>query len=322
MVSPFEKFIVISRIVTHSGPFHADDVLAVGVLLDLAPSAEVLRTRDRELLMRAVDDVDSAVVDVGWSWDATRNNFDHHQKDFDKVRANGVPYASIGLVWERYGVDWLRTVLEGESLDDLVRARELLDVDLIQSVDAFDCGAVGGALHVRETGTELRVPSVADLLGCHNPTWEEPPSFDAAFMDAVGVGQALLRRYAQRAISELRYGARVAHADDGSALLVLNEPGPWRRFVAPHHLVVVFPATGEDGWLVQAVGDPAATVFPPKLRIAYPEEWRGRGEPELQGLTGISDAVFCHRAGFIGGAQTREGAIALAHRLLESQSVG
>lgn len=310
----------ISRIVTHSGPFHADDVLAVSVLLDLSPQAEVLRTRDRELLAAALADTSSVLVDVGWAYDPALRNFDHHQKDFTKVRANGVPYASIGLVWDHFADRWLTDVIGVSDSALRARTKALVDEDFIQSVDAFDCGVVTGALYVRGVETQLRVPSVADLVGSLNPTWEEAPDFDTLFLDAVLLAQRLLRRQAQRALSEVCYGTKVSAADDGTAILVLDEAGPWRRFVRSHHRVVVFPATGEDGWLAQAVGDPASTVFPPPLRIEYPENWRGRAESDLRALTGIDVATFCHRAGFIAGATTRDGAIAIARRLLREQA--
>lgn len=305
-----------SRIVTHSGPFHADDVLAVSVLLDIAPDAKVIRTRDREILQNALIDPQCVVVDVGWSWDRALRNFDHHQKDFSHIRANKVPFASIGLVWEQFGEAWLEKKLGDISPALRGATKCLIDEDFIQSVDAFDCGVVSGALRVRGESAELRVPSVADIIGSLNPTWEEKPDFDSAFMQAVQLGQRILVRQAVRALSEVRYQDQVLASDDGSELLVLSTSGPWRRHVLPHHLVVVFPAVGEDGWLAQAVGNPESTVFPPALRITFPEAWRGRAESELREMTGVVDATFCHRAGFIAGALSREGAIALAKRLL------
>ena len=303
------------RIVTHSGPFHADDVLAVAVLKGLAPDASIIRTRDQGLLCEATAEPSTIVVDVGQAFDPALGNFDHHQKSFTKVRENGVPFASIGLVWERYADDWLREVMGLEAASDRAAVRTLMDLDLVQSVDALDCGVVSGELRVRD-GVALRVPSVADWVGSYNPTWESDPSFDACFVEAMEMGGALLRRYAHRALSEVRFGEVVRARDDGSPVLVLDAAGPWRRYVAPHHRVVIFPATGEDGWLAQAVGDPESTVFPPPLRIEYPLAWRGRSEEELRALTGVADATFCHRAGFIAGALSRDGARALAARLL------
>lgn len=305
------------RIITHSGPFHADDVLAVAVLLDLVPDAEVIRTRDRELLEEGRNDPETVLVDVGGSYDVGRRNFDHHQRDFKQCRSSGVPYASIGLIWKTYGDQWLQSVMDLHDEDERAFVLARVDEDFIASVDAFDCGAVRGSHRIAHCNSELRVPSVAHVLGAYNPVWFEPAEFDQRFDEARRVASGLLRRQAWSAVGEVRFERVVRNADDGSPILVLPTAGPWQRAVKPHHLVVVFPAVGEDGWLVQAIGDPASVQFPPPLRIAYPEAWRGQEPEALRELSGVETATFCHRAGFIGGAQTRDDAIKLAERLVE-----
>lgn len=306
-----------TRIITHSGHFHADDVLAVAILRDLVPDAELLRSRDPALLAEGVEDAQTVMVDVGWHYDPARLNFDHHQQAFDERRASGVPYASIGLVWANFGERWLERVLGITDADERAFVFETVDAELIASVDAFDCGVVEGTHRVAGASAELRVPSVADVVGSYNPAWFEAPDFDARFIEAAGEASGLLRRQAWRSLAEARFRTQVDAADTGEPVLVLSTFGPWRRFVAEHHLVVVFPAVGESGWLVQAVGDPRSTEFPPPLRIAFPEAWRGQPKDVLQALTGIEEMSFCHRAGFIAGATSREGALALAQRLVD-----
>lgn len=305
------------RIVTHSGPFHADDVLAVAVLVDLVPDADVVRTRDPDVLEEARKDPHTVLVDVGWSYDIEHRNFDHHQRDFTQQRDSGVPFASIGLVWQAFGDLWLQKVLELSDPRERDFVFRRVDDDFIASIDAFDCGVVRGTHTVDNSNAELRVPSVANLLGAYNPVWFEPQEFDQPFEEARRVASGLLRRQARVALSEVRFGGVVENADDGSPILVLPTAGPWRRFVQPHHLAVVFPAVGESGFLVQAIGDPDSTQFPPPLRISYPEAWRGQDPDILRDMTGVETATFCHRAGFIGGAVTRQDAIKLAKQLVE-----
>ena len=47
-------------------------------------------------------------------------------------------------------------------------------------------------------------------------------------------------------------------------------------------------------------------------RKPVPMPWRGLRGQELQAITGVASATFCHPAGFIGGAETLEDAIRLA----------
>lgn len=311
---------IFHTIVTHSGPFHADDVLAVTVLKDLEPAAAVLRTRDMAVLDAARTDPTIVLVDVGWSYDAALQDFDHHQKDFQARRDNGVPYASIGLVWKTWGDRWLEQVMEIHDEDERAFVFDRIDEDFLASVDAFDCGVVRGT-HSVEGGTgELRVPSIASLLGAYNPVWFEVADFDARFQEACDVARGMLRRQARIALAEMRFRNTVSSADDGGPILVLPTAGPWQRAVSDHHLVVVFPAVGESGWLVQAVGDPKSTQFPPPLRITFPEAWRGQSPDALRELTGIPSMTFCHRAGFIGGAADREDAVQLAKYVVEQDA--
>ena len=65
-------------VATHSGPFHADDVLAVALLrVFVDEEATVLRTRDLERIAQA-----DVVVDVGGLYDPAARRFDHHQASY------------------------------------------------------------------------------------------------------------------------------------------------------------------------------------------------------------------------------------------------
>jgi len=53
------------------------------------------------------------------------------------------------------------------------------------------------------------------------------------------------------------------------------------------------------------------------IRVPLCEAWRGLRNTELQAATGLSDAEFVHRAGFIGGAWSKESAITMALKSIE-----
>ena len=67
----------ITHLVTHSGGFHADELLSSVVLTRLFPQAELLRSRDRELITPAPNKI---IYDVGGAYDADAQIFDHHQR--------------------------------------------------------------------------------------------------------------------------------------------------------------------------------------------------------------------------------------------------
>lgn len=62
-------------------------------------------------------------------------------------------------------------------------------------------------------------------------------------------------------------------------------------------------------WRIQAVPlDPNSF----QSRKALPTEWRGLRDEELSAKCGVPGAIFIHASGFIGGHQTKDGALAMA----------
>ena len=114
------------RVATHPGNFHADDVFAVAVL-GLVHGAARARPHPRRRAGQAAADVR---VDIGGRSDPAAGDFDHHQRGGAGERANGIRYASFGLVW--------RAVRRGAGR--LEEAAEAIDERLVQGVDANDTG--------------------------------------------------------------------------------------------------------------------------------------------------------------------------------------
>ena len=52
------------------------------------------------------------------------------------------------------------------------------------------------------------------------------------------------------------------------------------------------------------------------FRLSLLEEWRGVRDAKLTELSGISGCIFVHANGFIGGNETREGALEMARKTL------
>lgn len=78
--------------------------------------------------------------------------------------------------------------------------------------------------------------------------------------------------------------------------------------------VVVFPSS-RGGWNFQGIPT-APDAF--SVRCVIPEEWLGKRDQELQEVCGIKDASFVHPGGFIGGAYSLEGAMAMARKVVEN----
>ena len=86
---------------------------------------------------------------------------------------------------------------------------------------------------------------------------------------------------------------------------------PWQEVVCtelPHINYVVFPDVS-GSWRVQVVPKELGQFG---ARKDLPAEWAGLRGEALMEVTGTFDAIFCHNGRFIAGAETREGALALA----------
>src|SRR5688572_9685495 len=220
------------RAATHDGSFHADDVFAVATLRLLTPQLEVVRSRDPERIAGA-----DVRVDVGMRDDAASGDFDHHQKGGAGARANGIPYASFGLVWRRHGA----ALCGGDD-----RAAADVDARLVQGVDAIDTGFT----LTRPVVEGVRSADVSDLVDQFNPAWDEDAS-DAdrleRFERAVAFAAGVLERQIAIALAGARARGVVEAAIAAAAdprLIELDRSLPWHPALvtgAPDALFVTYP---------------------------------------------------------------------------------
>jgi uncharacterized UPF0160 family protein len=296
------------KVATHSGSFHADDVFALAALSLAGEPLEVVRTRDPET-MAACD----VRIDVGFRSDPATGDFDHHQREGAGARANGIRYASFGLVWRAYGA----RLCGGDEA-----VAERVDRSLVQAVDANDTGQ---ALAPAAVLDGVRAMTVSGVIGALNPTWEEeltPEQERARFDEAVALAARVLEREiasataAQRAVQLVT--AAIAGADD-PRVIALDRDVPWKEVVvttAPDAVFVVYPK--RQGWGLEAIPRVLGSF---ENRRDLPAEWAGLDGPELAALTGVDDALFCHAKRFLAVARTRQGIAALAEQALAGDAV-
>ncbi|MGZ6696423.1 MAG: MYG1 family protein [Solirubrobacteraceae bacterium] len=287
---------------THDGSFHADEVFALAALSLLHDDLRITRTRDRDALAAA-----DVRVDVGFAGDPATGDFDHHQRGGAGERANGVRYASFGLVWREYGAR-----ICGGDADVAARVDEVL----VQGVDANDTGQ-----RLVAPADDVRGPmTVSGAIGAFNPTWEESLSpeeererFDAALDFAKGIlrreiASARAGQNARRVVAEA-----IARADD-PRVVELGANVPWKEVVvttAPEALYVIYPK--RQGFGLEAVPRALGTF---ENRRDLPEPWAGLDGPDLAELTAVPDALFCHAKRFLAVARSREGIERLARQAL------
>jgi uncharacterized UPF0160 family protein len=280
--------------ITHGGVFHADEVMATAILSAIEPIA-LNRT------FRVPEDTNAFVYDIGGG------QYDHHQRGGNGARENGVPYSSAGLIWRDFG----------HKLVSCEQAWAFVDQELIQGIDAVDNGILP------DIDYPAKPASISNLISGFNPDWDSEVKPDDAFLEAVAFAQGILARAIASAESKARAKALVDTAIEASEerIIVLPQFAPWQEYVltsedpkAAEALYVVFPSN-RGGYNVQAIPDAIGSFG---NRKPLPESWRGVPANDLQAVSGVADANFCHKGGFIGGADSLNGALAMARKAIEA----
>jgi uncharacterized UPF0160 family protein len=291
-------------IVTHSGGFHADDVFAVAAIL-LARGREnfvIVRTRDPEKIIRG-----DIVIDVGREYLPANFRFDHHQEGGAGVRPNSIPYAAFGLIWKHFSQELCSSRVVAETID----------VKLVQPIDAMDNGVQLFEL----TAPPIFPYLLQDLVTAFRPTWKGEADLDQSFLSVVDVAVKVLEREIAHAESlvegETMVRLTLERAQD-KRVVVLDRPYPYERVLADslETIFVVEPDISVKGyWSVKAVKTEPQSF---DARLLFPISWAGKEGAALVQVSGVPDAVFCHNQRFIAVAKSKEGAIALARRALDS----
>lgn len=285
-------------LVTHNGQFHADDLFATAALQLLHPDLVVERTRDEARVASA-----DFVVDVGGNYSHEAGRYDHHQKGGAGTRANGIPFASIGLVWKHYGIELSKGSKE---------VADWVDTQFVQPIDATDVG-----VSICKPLQQCGIPSINSLVRLELPTWQEDEGeCDERFQALLPWAKHLIERAV--VVGEATVAARVivAKAIEGRPepeVLELQKKVPWFETVIEHDkiLYVVHPdPTVPNRWRAYAA-QKAFCSF--ETRKPFPKRWAGLRDEELAEETTVPGALFCHLAGHLVVADSYEGIKKLVH---------
>ncbi|HEY4503396.1 MAG TPA: MYG1 family protein [Candidatus Paceibacterota bacterium] len=296
------------KLVTHDGSFHTDDIFAAATLSIMLESKgevfEIIRTRDEEIIKNG-----DYIFDIGGIYDADKNRFDHHQVGGAGKRSGEgeIEYASIGLVWKKFSAE----------LCGGTKAADLIDRKLIAPIDAWD----NGMNLVTNNYKEVSPYFLQHVFFTMEPTWrEEDLNINDMFLKSVAIAKEVLLReiiqakdaiLAEEAVLEIYKNTK----DKEIIILDKNYPCQYVLNEFSEPLFIVYPRKTNGWWGAKAVrNDPKSF----KNRKDFPTAWGGVREEELQKITGVSDAVFCHKGLYMVVSKTKEGAIKLAQIALES----
>lgn len=306
MIQLFKKK---KTIIVHNGSFHADDIFACAVLSIYLERQNhpyrIIRTRDNDIINSA-----DYVVDVGGIHDDEKNRFDHHQAGGAGKRENGVPYASFGLVWKKFGP----LLINSEEI--------VLDIDrrIVQPIDAID----NGISISQPTDFGLCDYGIYGIIGAYQNTWKEAGDVRTqmkSFLYLVNFFKDLLQREIQRSSDRLEMLDVIQDIyDKAGDKTILEIPyhvtvGSLIRVLDKHKEVLFIVCRSNTNWKALAMRKEACSF---ENRKSLPASWGGKRGKELAKETGVEDSLFCHNALWMAVARSKEGAHKLAKIALDT----
>ena len=292
------------KLVTHNGSFHTDDIFAAAMLSMIlernGEAYEIIRTRDPEIIKDG-----DFVFDVGGTYDEALNRFDHHQVGGAGKGEQGIEYSSFGLMWKKFGAEFAGS----QKVADIIQKK------LVAPVDAHDNG-----FDLVKNLYDVSPYHIQHFFSAMNPTWrEEDVDSDAIFLECVEVAKKILLREVAHAtdfvIAEESVLAIYQNTKDKRIIILdKNYPAEYTLHQFPEPLFVVYPRKMNNEWGVKTLPENMKSF---KNRKDLPKAWAGLRDAELQNITGVQDAVFCHRVLFMAIAKSRDSAIKLAELALK-----
>ncbi|KAJ8665082.1 hypothetical protein QAD02_006744 [Eretmocerus hayati] len=320
------------KIGTHNGTFHCDEVLACSMLklLPQYKDATIIRTRDQSVL-----DTCDVVVDVGGKYDPKTHRYDHHMREFNESLSSvinkpgckfTVKLSSAGLIYCHFGHKVINQLIPELNNEDLEKIFIKVYEFFIQEIDGLD----NGVPMFREEPLYRVHTDLSSRVARLNPSWNTPDlkeeiQFEEATTLVLGEFIECVKSFTHkwlpaRSLVEKAIQERFK-VDPSGEIFELTQSCPWKQHfleleeelnVKP---VIKFVIFKDKSYKVQAI--PTGKHGTVALRKLLPGKWGGLENEELIAVTGIPGCVFVHPRRFIGGNNTREGAIAMARQALK-----
>lgn len=282
-----------AKYITHSGTMHADEVFATAFLSLYKKDIDLYRTSE----VNPKDYPNAIIYDIG------RDKFDHHQEG-RKVRENGIPYCSFGLLWNEFGKDFLKS----RNIENIDEVFNDLDKDFIEGIDAIDNGIF------QKVESNYKMRNLCDVIKLFNPSFESDEEENTQFLKAVDVATKIFEEELLSIIGRVK-ARKLLEAKIPQAIekhyLELDRFMPYEESIYTldtdkQIYFVVFPSN-RGGYAAKTINNSSDDHV---ARVEFPEEWAGHGK-ELAEISGVEGATFCHLGRFIVSAETKEAIIKL-----------
>lgn len=283
-----------AEFITHAGNFHADDVFSTVLMERLFDNITLIRLNDYQ------DDGTKIAYDIGLG------KFDHHGALYDKKRANGIHYCGFGLLWQEYGLKYLRKI----KVEHPEKVFEIIDELLVIQIDAFDNGEYN-------IDAPFNIYTLAGLIEQFRPKIGKSEDENESFLKAVSFADTIFEQILNDAIGKVYAITEIEKKKKTikDKILVLDEYIPYEYAIFKLGFdidFVVYPSN-RGCWAAHTVPTKYKGFTP---KIPFKQEWAGLKDEELQKVSGIKTAHFCHKKLFLATADTKEDAIEFIYKTI------
>lgn len=299
------------RIVTHDGPFHADEVLSVAILSTIFKNHQIIRTREIALI-----ELGDIVVDVGGRYDPLTRRYDHHMPQPPMDDYNQL-YSSAGLIWRHYARAYLKAI----NIPTLYTYKTY-SVELSRSVERIIKSRWIIPIDRGDNGISNTPTPISDLVSNMTPIAIERSSsrFDELFMKTVSMVSFLFERACFHAADFVIAKTNYAYGDkeylmDDKILVADTEVRDFGSFSNTQTHFVIYPAvdhtSGLPYYIIRPIYESTSKIY----KTPFPKKLLGLTGADLEehGVLGIR---FIHHSGFTAKALSKDAAIDFCSSLL------
>ena len=285
--------------ITHSGTFHADEVFSTAFFLLLKEKIKLYRIN--EIDPRKYPD--KTIYDIG------HGKWDHHQIDALK-RKNNIPYCSFGLIFKDFGEE----LLKKKEIKYQKEVWEEIDSEFVEQIDAIDNGIFP------KVEAKYKLKNLCDIIKLMNPSFHSGETEEEQFKKAVNIAKIILEEEIASATGKViaRHIIEKEIKNVKNHLLILKEYMPYEDTILKQDsneeiLFVTYPST-RGGYAIKTV---PKSLVDKTDRMKFPEEWAGKQKKELEKVSGIKGANFCHNGLFITTCDSLETAKKIVQKTIE-----
>lgn len=280
--------------ITHNGTMHADEVFSTAFLSLYFGNFKVAR----------VSEVPENISSNTIVYDIGKGKFDHHQSDA-RIRDNGIKYSSLGLLFEEYGINYLKKL----KLKNTKAIYNYFVKDFIEAIDAIDNGIFP------EIKSIYKIKTVSDIIKIFNPSYGSFDNEDEQFVKAVLLAETILTEELKNVVGKVEANKKVKtilNKTKGS-ILILDEYLPYEETVlnslAGKKIKFAIYPSNRGGFGIKTI--PISTTDKTS-RVYFPKSWGGLTNSDLENETGVEGSLFCHANRFLVTASDLDTAIKLA----------